>query len=254
MNIKDAFKRLTEKPQGKGFAYIWTIFTSCLLALLVVAVLTLALNTNVTIAMTVVENAGYVLITTAEYDTINTKLDSIAEKADAASSNASAAVIEAQNAAIVAGDAVEEAQNAVIAAQIAAAKVDLFNSAEVHLFPDVTNVTVTLTAGNTNVWSNWAQIVDSTGDNISSKFVADAGYISDMYIYDHSAVDKLYCLEISYGDNFTTLARVMYHTAFKEAAQIKSRLIPAGEQVYYRMMCSGANGATAKVGFRYFYE
>ncbi len=81
-----------------------------------------------------------------------------------------------------------------------------------------------------------------------------SGYISDMYIYDHSAVDKIYCLELSYGAAKVPSAKVMYHTSFIEMAPIKSIRIPAGETVYYRLMCSGANSATAKVGFRYFYE
>lgn len=73
-------------------------------------------------------------------------------------------------------------------------------------------------------------------------------------LYDHSAVDKLYMVELAYGAAKSTLGRVSYHTSFIEMAPIKSRRIPAGETVYYRMMCSGAASATAKVGFRYFYE
>lgn len=142
----------------------------------------------------------------------------------------------------------------IIAILFAAAKVDLFNSAEVFLFPETTNVTITLTAGNTNVFSSWAEVVDSTAATLSSKFATKPGYINDMYIYDHSAVDKLYLVELSYGAAKTTLGRIMWHTSFKDAVQIKSRRVPAGETIYYRMMCSGANGATAKIGFRYFYE
>ena len=150
--------------------------------------------------------------------------------------------------------AVINADEAVAAAEVAAAKVDLFNCAEVFLFPNVTNVTVTLTAGNTNVWSGWAEVVDSTAVTLSSKFATQAGYINDMYIYDHSAVDKVYCVELAYGVAKTTLGRMMWHTSYKDTVQIKSRKVPAGQTIYYRMMCSGANGATAKIGFRYFYE
>lgn len=150
--------------------------------------------------------------------------------------------------------AVKAAEAAVVAAELAAAKVDLFNSAEVFLFPATTNVTITLTAGNTNVFSAWAEVVDSTTVTLTSKFASKAGYINDMYIYDHSAVDKLDCIELSYGAAKTTLGRMMWHTSYKDTVQIKSRRVPAGETIYYRMMCSGANGATAKIGFRYFYE
>lgn len=175
-----------------------------------------------------------------DYTTIISRLVEIKSSAEAAVVNANAAVV--------------AAQAAVIAAEEAAAKVELFNSAEVYLFPETTNVTITLTAGNTNVWSDWVEVADSTNVTLSSKFAAAAGYINDMYIYDHSAVDKLYCIELSYGASKTTLGRMMWHTAFKDTVQIKSRRVPAGETIYYRMMCSGANGATAKIGFRYFYE
>jgi len=194
---------------------------------------------NIAQARGLLEDNGYVVLNAGEYETINAKLDAIKVSADLAVTHAEAAVVEAANAVAVAG--------------IAAAKVDLFNSAEVFLFPSTTNVTVTLTAGNTNQFGAWAEITDGA-TTLSSKFAANPGYISDMYIYDHSAVDKLYLVEIAYGDNKTTLARVMYHTSFIEMAPVKSRLVPAGETIYYRMMCSGANGATAKVGFRYFYE
>lgn len=167
---------------------------------------------------------------------------------------AQAAVVQAQAAVVQAQAAVVQAQAAVAAAQLAAAKVDMFNSAVVFLFPDVTNVTVTFTAGNTNVWSAWVEVVASNAVTLSSKFAAAAGYINDMYIYDHSAVDKVYCIELAYGAAKTTLGRMMWHTSFKDTVQIKSRRVPAQETIYYRMMCSGANGATAKVGFRYFYE
>ena len=186
------------------------------------------LSSNVLAATTYLENNGYVVFSAAEYDLI------------AKEATAHAAVV--------------NAEAAVTAAQIAAAKVDLFNSAEVFLFPDVTNITITLTAGDTNVWSDWAQVIDSVSTNLSSKFIAKAGYINDIYISDHSAVDKFYCIELSYGEANTTLGRIMWHTSYKDAVQIKTRRVPVGETIYYRMMCSGANGATAKIGFRYFYE
>lgn len=174
------------------------------------------------------ENRGYVVFSAAEWALV------------AKESTAVAAVV--------------NAESAVIAAETAADKVDLFNCAEVFLFPSVTSVTITLTAGNTNVWSDWAEVADSLAVTLSSKFATKAGYINDMYIYDHSAVDKIYCIELAYGASKTTLGRMMWHTSYKDTVQIKSRRVPAGETIYYRMMCSGANGATAKGGFRYFFE
>jgi len=185
-------------------------------------------NSNVSAATSYLESNGYVVFSEEEYALI------------AKEATAHAAVI--------------NAEAAVTAAQVAAAKVELFNSVEVFLFPEVTNVTITLTAGNTNAWSDWAQAIASTTENLSNKFITSAGYINDMYIYDHSAVDKVYCIELSYGASKTTLGRIMWHTSYKDTVQIKTRRVPAGETVYYRMMCSGANEATAKIGFRYFYE
>jgi hypothetical protein len=206
--------------------------TSTISVVVVLAIVTSLLPT-ISSAMQKLKDNGYVVLSATEYATLNAKLDAIKISADTAVINA---------------------DNAVTAAQLAATKVDLFNSAEVFLFPEVTNVTITLTAGNTNAWSDWAEVVDSTAATLSSKFAAADGYINDMYIYDHTAVDKLYCIELAYGAAKTTLGRIMWHTSFKDAVQIKSRRVPAGETIYYRMMCSGVNNSTAKVGFRYFYE
>jgi hypothetical protein len=210
------------------------------LFMVAIAIVPIISSLNNESAMSKLTGDGYVVLASGEYATLIDKLNAIGTKADAA-------VIAAQN-------AVVSAQAAVVAAETAATKVDLFNSAEVFLFPSITNATVTLVAGDTNAWGSWTEIVDSNAVTLSSKFASSPGYISDMYIYGHSAVDKLYCLEIAYGASKITLGRVMYHTSFIEMAPIKSRLVPEGETVYYRMMCSGANGATAKVGFRYFYE
>jgi len=216
------------------------------LVLVLIGVL-IATSTDVLHPMTVdaaiqyLESQNYAVFSPAEFDLV-------AKEATTAKEATAQAAVE------TADSAVEAAEAAVIAAQIAAAKVDLFNSAVVYLLPDVTNVTITLTAGDTNVWSSWAEVVDSTNVTLSSKFALSAGYINDMYIFDHSAVDKVYSIELAYGANKTILGRMMWHTSYKDAVQIKSRHVPAGQTIYYRMMCSGANGATAKVGFRYFYE
>ena len=224
-----------QSKMTKGQAALVVLLVVVVVATLVAAILPGINSANVAMARSTLEARGYVVLTASEYDLI------------AKEATALVAVNTAQL-------AVTQAQVAVVAAQVAAAKVDLFNSAEVFLFPDTTNVTVTLTAGNTNQFGVWAEVVDGSAVTLSSKFAARNGYISDMYIYDHSAVDKLYLLELAYGDNKTTLGRVMYHTSFIEMAPIKSHLVPAGSTIYYRMMCSGANGATAKVGFRYFFE
>jgi hypothetical protein len=208
---------------------------------------TIGSSGDVTNCINLLENKwNYAVFAGDEYNALIIQINAIKAKTDNLPANPASET--------TAAAAVANAEAAVTAAQLAAAKVDLFNSAEVFLFPDTTNVTITMTAGNTNVWGDWVEAADSTAVTLSSKFSASAGYINDMYIYDHSAVDKLYSVELAYGATKTTLARTMWHTSFKDAVQIKSRRVPVGETIYYRMMCSGANGANAKVGFRYFYE
>ena len=161
-----------------------------------------------------------------------------------------------------AADAVIKAQDAAIkalaaqaAAELAHEKIILFNSAIVHLFPDTTNKTVTLTAGNTDVFSAWTEIIDSASEKLSSKFTSTSGYLGDLSINDNSAAgDKMYILEIAWGSAKTSIGRVTWPASWRGYLPMKSRLVPMGELVYYRLMCSGSNGATAKIGFKYFFE
>jgi hypothetical protein len=154
--------------------------------------------------------------------------------------------------------AVANAEAAVVAAQAAAAKVDLFNAAEVFLFPDATNRTITLTAGATNVWSAWTEVVDSAAITLSSKFSASAGYVSDMLFFLPSDAADGYSVELAYGDAKTNLGRVAFWALadgdIAYVLGIKSRRVPSGETIYYRMQSTGANGATVQARFRYFYE
>ncbi len=113
------------------------LLSALLIIILVLSIVPLLNATNVESATKYLNERGYVVLSSTEYNSLNNKLDGIKTSADAA-------VVNANN-------AVTAAENAVDAAELAAAKVDLFNSAEVFLFPEVTNVTVTLTAGNTNV-------------------------------------------------------------------------------------------------------
>ena len=228
----------------KGKVDFRTIIFSIVCAILIPIVIVMLMNATSSFspfaAISLLEGRGYFVASADEYDTLNAKLDSIAIKAYAAVANADAAV--------------NAAEDAVDAAQLAVAKVDLFNTAERLVYPTTTNLTCTLTAGETNAWGNWAQITDSGGGNLSSCFSVNTGYITDMQIFDHSAADKIYLVEIAFGSAKNIIGRVAYHTSFADNVDIKSELIPVGETVYYRMMSSGVNGATARVGFRYIYE
>jgi len=221
----------------RGFINVWIIVGIVCATALAINITSMAFNIGTGNARTQLERQGYVVLAAGEYASLDTKIDSIATKADAA---------------------VVAAQNAAVAAQTAAAKVDLFNSAEVYLFPATTNLTCTLTAGNTNVWSAWTEVVDNGATTLSSVFATDAGYVSDMLFFLPSDAADGYSVELAYGDSKVTMGR----TAFWALADgdiayvlsIKSRRVPAGETVYYRMQSTGANGATTQARFRYFYE
>ena len=235
---------MKETESGKfeltGKTILLVLVCAIFLPIVVVMLMNSTSSFSPSAAISLLESRGYFVASADEYDTLNAKLDALKVAADLAVANAEAAVI--------------AANNAVDAAQLAADKVDLFNTAPRFLYPSTTQITCTLVAGNTGVFSDWTLITDSTGGNFSAQFSASTGYIVDMQIYDHSAVDKLYLVEITYGASKTPLGTAMWHTSFIDNVDIKSVLVPAGETVYYRMMCSGANGATAKVGFRYIYE
>jgi hypothetical protein len=196
-----------------------------------------ASNTQASIDIDRLEGAGYVVLSAGEYAIIDAKLDALKVSADLAVTNAEAAVV---------------------AAQTAADKVDLFNSAEVYLFPTTSNLLCTLTAGNTNVWSAWVELEDSDATTLSSAFAVDAGYVSDMLFFLPSDAADGYNVELSYGVANTTLGRVSFYALasgdIAYVLPIKSRRVPAGETIYYRMQSTGANNATVQARLRYFYE
>ena len=222
----------------KGQAQIVLVIVLAVAVVVAASFFALLPPASVQAAIARVESTGdYVILTMAQYNIINAKLDSIATKADAA---------------------VVAAQAAVVTAQAAADKVDLFNSADVYLFPATTNRTCQLTAGNTNEWGAWTEVADNATTTLSSAFAVNSGYVSDMLFFLPSDAADGYSVEISYGASKTNLGRISFWAlADGDVAYvlpIKSRRVPAGETIYYRMSCTGANGATCQARFRYFYE
>ena len=127
------------------------------------------------------------------------------------------------------------------------------------LFPENSGDSCTLTAGATpNVFGAWSEIVDSpSGNNLTDVFAAMEGHLVGLLIEDLDTDDKRYLFEIGYGE--TTKTVIMRHrfvsgvTKKLQALQyirVRSVLIPAGEKVYYRMMCE-TGSATCEVSFRY---
>jgi membrane-associated protease RseP (regulator of RpoE activity) len=181
------------------------------------------------------ESEGYTVLTPAEYDTIISKLNVIQSSANSAVANAEAAVI---------------------AAQLATTKVDLFNSAERFVFPESTSATFTMASGGIiNTFGAWTEITDNAATTLSASFATDTGYLSELTPFDYSASNKSYLVEIAYGASYTNVARLRWFARADELVvlPVYSAKIPAGETVYYRMMCETA-GATCRAGLRYFYE
>ena len=197
------------------------------------------------------EDRDYVVFSAAEFALVAKEATAAAAvaNAEAAVTNAEAAVVAAEAAAVA-------AEAAVVAAQEAAANVDLFNTADTFLFPADTDYYVLLTASATaGNFTAWAEIVDNNAVTLSSLFAADAGYISDIYIYQATApADTTHIVEIAYGDSKVSLTRIMFNSDSMNLAQIKSRRIPAGETIYYRIMTTTAPTEYVSIGFRYFYE
>jgi hypothetical protein len=199
-------------------------------------------NNNVQAATDYLNDRGYVVLSSQEYSTINAKLDAIKNSADVAVLNANEAVV--------------EAQNAVIAAQIAAAKVDLYNSAEIFIYPEQTNYACTLSANDiANSFSSWLEITDNSSTTLSSKFVDDNGYLAEILAFEFSVPNVAYILEISYGEDNIVIGRLAFYARANAISSVlvKSHIIPKNQKIYYRVMCE-TGGASFRAYLRYFYE
>lgn len=182
-----------------------------------------------------------------QFDIINAKLDAIKVAAEAATSNASLAVVAAQLAAT-------NAASAVVAAQSAATKVDLFNSAETYMFPDNVAKYCLFASGANNTFGAWTEIKDNLDASLSANFTTKAGYIADIYLYAITKANTFWMIELAYGSDKTSIGRIMFESEYMDIAQIKSRKIPAGETIYYRMMANTPPTEYVCVGLRYFFE
>ena len=129
---------------------------------------------------------------------------------------------------------------------------------QTHLFPDDTNLTCLLTAGEAaNTWSGWTEIVDSAETKLTSKFASAAGYLTSMVVEELSEIDTIYMLQIAYGEDKIeiTCLRTAGKTKFQNPAhqeRFRAVQIPAGEKVYYRLKTGTAVADTTLVHFRYF--
>lgn len=128
-------------------------------------------------------------------------------------------------------------------------------------FPEATNLTVVFTAhAVANTWSAWAEIQDDgVPTTFSSKFAAQRGHISLVQVDNTNQKDEYYMFEIAYGDSKTIISPHRFKSGTApndppiQEAKVRSHVIPAGETIYYRMMCA-VGGKTCDVSFRYHYH
>lgn len=183
--------------------------------------------------VSIMEKQGYVVLAAGEYTTLNNKIDALKVSADAAVVNAEAAALAAQTTLDI---------------------LLLHNENEVFLYPDAATKTVTFTAGaGVDTWGTWAEITDSGATTLSSKFVANDGYLVEIMTHDYSIADKIFMIEISYGAAKTVVGRTKVRSDWTYVQALRSVEIPTGETIYYRMQSETAN-ATLLADFRYYYE
>jgi len=130
-----------------------------------------------------------------------------------------------------------------------------------YVFPDDISKTVTLTAGaDDNEFGSWAEIADNLGVKFSDKGTAPL-HISGLKIRSESVANKLYQIELGYGesaDDVTVWDVHEFGSGTKkiegdEQVRFRPPLIPTGSKLYYRAKCE-TGGATAAVVFRYHYH
>jgi len=135
---------------------------------------------------------------------------------------------------------------------------------ETFVFPEATDLTVDLGLNGAlaNAWSGWQEVVDSaapTPNKFSDKFLTKEGHISAVQAEEATPADQVFMLEIAYGAAKTVISRGRFISGAtpKLAAIHQQRLRPlanpAGELLYYRLMCDDNAGA-CKVNFRYHYH
>jgi len=124
---------------------------------------------------------------------------------------------------------------------------------ETFIFPDVSNVFVTFTAGAVaDTFGAWVEIQDNLAVTLSSVFAAQAGYLTELMLYQFSVANEIWIIEISYGAAYDVVARQRVRSDWTYNLDLLSERIPAGEAVYYRAMSETAL-ATCRANFRYVY-
>ena len=127
---------------------------------------------------------------------------------------------------------------------------------ETFIFPVDSNETVEFTAGGgDNAFGVWAEIKDNLLVTFSSKATSYL-HISGIIIEEADTPEKIYKLELAYGDSKINMARsrfgqgTRFISVVTQETKIRSTHVPPGETIYYQMKCE-TGGAKCKVHFRY---
>ncbi len=211
-----------------GQGTIQFILLAALVIVLVLAVLPFLSTSNTASARSTLEGQGYVVLSPADYT-------SLLNAVNTGVSNAAAANV---------------------AAVIAANKIDLFNSSESFVYPDLTSRFCLLTANATaNAFGAWTEITDNTSVTLSSKFAASSGYLGEITLRNFSVVGPPYAqyiVEITYNDGANIIGRQKVYADWTYVLLVKSQQIPMGATIKYRLMCS-TGGGTCYMDVRYFH-
>lgn len=131
---------------------------------------------------------------------------------------------------------------------------------ETLIFPDNPDDYVTLEAGAVNnEYSNWVEIEDNNAVKLSSKFASDGGHISAAIVESADTKDKVYLFEFAFSDVKTLISKHRFasgdvkHLSAVQQAQVRSKAVPKGEKVFYRMACE-TGGAKCTLHFRCHYH
>jgi len=126
-----------------------------------------------------------------------------------------------------------------------------------NLFPESSANYVTFTAGGVvNTFGAWAEIVDDAANKLSDGFATGLGHVTGILLEDLSVKDKRFLFEIAHGVSKTVVLRHRFLAGDTKKlsavlfVRIRSVVVPAGELLYYRMMCETAGG-TCELSFRY---
>ena len=127
-----------------------------------------------------------------------------------------------------------------------------------RIFPQYSGETWVMTAGLTNnIFSDWIGVVDSEPVYLADK--CTTGYhlhITAIALEDASDKDKIYNLELAYGESIKTIitrARFMSGNTKAGATspvKIRAEHIPCGEPIFYRLQCE-TGGATLQCHIRF---